>query len=151
MANSMIGGVLDNNVWYVDSRVSNHMTSHGKWFKDIRDLKTLGLWTGDDTTHPITQIGKVPLSMQNGQTKYLKDVFYVPTIIKKLVLVRQMVEQGLQVIFNLNGCFVEDMKNQGKLIAKWKRSGQMFTLDVNMHEVNSMLFTHGKGVGNIGI
>jgi hypothetical protein len=151
MANSMIGGVLDNNVWYVDSKVSNHMTSHGKWFKDIRDLKTLGLWTGDDTTHPITQIGKVPLSMQDGQTKYLKDVFYVPTIIKKLVLVRQMVEQGLQVIFNLNGCFVEDMKNQGKLIAKWKRSGQMFILDVNMHEVNSMLFTHGKGVGNIGI
>ncbi len=29
MANSMIGGVSDNNVWYVDSRVSNHMTSHG--------------------------------------------------------------------------------------------------------------------------
>jgi hypothetical protein len=27
----------------------------------------------------------------------------------------------------------------------------MFTLDVNMPEVNSMLFTHGKGVGDIGI
>jgi hypothetical protein len=27
----------------------------------------------------------------------------------------------------------------------------MFTLDVNMHEVNSMLFTHGKGIGDIGI
>jgi hypothetical protein len=25
------------------------------------------------------------------------------------------------------------------------------TLDVNMHEVNSMLFTHGKGAGDIGI
>jgi hypothetical protein len=29
MANSMIGGVSDNNVWYVDSRAPNHMTSHG--------------------------------------------------------------------------------------------------------------------------
>jgi hypothetical protein len=29
MANSMIGGVSDNNVWYVDSRASNHMISHG--------------------------------------------------------------------------------------------------------------------------
>jgi hypothetical protein len=46
---------------------------------------------------------------------------------------------------------VEDMKNQNKLIAKGKRNERMFTLDVNMIEVNSMLFTHGKGVGNIGI
>jgi hypothetical protein len=38
--------------------------------------------TGDDTTHPITQIGKVPLSMQDRQTKYLKNVLYVPTITK---------------------------------------------------------------------
>ncbi len=62
-----------------------------------------------------------------------------------------MVEQGLYVTFNLNGCFVEDIKNQNKLIAKGKRNGWMFTLDVNMPKVNSMLFTHGKGVGNIGI
>jgi hypothetical protein len=55
------------------------------------------------------------------------------------------------VTINPNGCFVEDMKNQGKLIAKGERNGRMFTLDVNMHEVNSMLFTHGKGVGDIGI
>jgi hypothetical protein len=44
---------------------------------------------------------------------------------------------------------VEDMKNQGKLIAKGKRNGRMFTLDVNMPKVNSMLFTHGKGARDI--
>jgi len=37
------------------------------------------------------------------------------------------------------------------LIAKGKRNEQMFTLDVNMPEVNSMLFTHGKGAGDIEI
>jgi hypothetical protein len=67
MANSMIGGVLDNNVWYVDSGASNHMISHGEWFRDTKDLKTPGfVETGDDTTHPITQISKVSLSMQDG-------------------------------------------------------------------------------------
>ncbi len=92
----MIKGVSDNNVWYVDSGVSNHMTSHGKWFRNAKDLKTLGfVETGDDITHPITQIRKVPLSMQDGQTKYLKYVLHVPTITKKLVSVGQMVEQGL--------------------------------------------------------
>jgi len=96
MVNSMIGGVLDNNVWYVDSRASNHTTSHGEWFRNTKDLKTPGfVETGDDTTHPITQIGKVPLSMQNEQKKYLKDVFHVLTIIKNLVFIGQMVEQGL--------------------------------------------------------
>ncbi len=44
-----------------------------------------------------------------------------------------------------------NMKNQGKLIAKGERNGRMFTLDVNMPEVSSMFFTHGKGVGDIGI
>jgi hypothetical protein len=41
------------------------------------------------------------------------------------------------------------MKNQGKLIAKGERNGQMFTLNVNMLEVNSILFTHGKGARDI--
>jgi hypothetical protein len=51
----------------VDYGASNHMTSHGEWFKDTKDLKTPGfVETSDDTTHPITQIGKVPLSMQDG-------------------------------------------------------------------------------------
>jgi len=67
MANSMIRDVSDNNVWYVESRASNHVISHGEWFKDTKDLKTPGfVETGDDTTHPITQIGKVPVSMQDG-------------------------------------------------------------------------------------
>ncbi len=68
---------------YVDYGASNHMTSHGEWFRDAKDLKTPGfVETGDDTTHPITQISKVPLSMEDGQTKYLKDVLHVPTITK---------------------------------------------------------------------
>jgi hypothetical protein len=88
MANSMIGGVLDNNVWYVDSGASNHMTSHREWFRNTRDLKAPRfVETSDDTTHPIAQIDKVSLSMQDGQTKYLKDVLYVPTTTKNLILV----------------------------------------------------------------
>jgi hypothetical protein len=36
MANSMIGGVLDNNVWYVDFEASNHVTNQEEWFRDTR-------------------------------------------------------------------------------------------------------------------
>jgi hypothetical protein len=93
MANSMIRSVSTNNVLYMDSRASNHMTSHGECFIDIKVLKTPRfVETGDDTTHPITKIGKVSLSMQDGQTKYLKYVLHVLTITKKLVFIGQMVE-----------------------------------------------------------
>jgi hypothetical protein len=69
------------------------MISHGESFRDTKDLKTPGfVETSDDTTHPITQIGKVPLSMQDGQTKYLKNVLHVLTITKNLVSISQMVE-----------------------------------------------------------
>ncbi len=107
--------------------------------------------TNDDSAHPITQVRKVPLTMHDGQIKYLKSVFHVPTIAKNLISIGQMVEEGLYVIFNHDGCFVEDMKNQGQLIANRKRNKKIFTLDVNMFHVDSMLFVHGKVVGNIGI
>jgi hypothetical protein len=60
----------------VDFEVSNHMTSHGEWFRDTKELKTPGfVEIGDDTAHLITQIGKVPLSMQDGKQNILKMYF----------------------------------------------------------------------------
>jgi hypothetical protein len=57
-----------------------------------------------------------------------------------------MIEQGLQVRFNPNGCFVEDFKDKCRLVAKGKRVGKMFTLDVNMPEVEATMFAQGAGV-----
>lgn len=40
------------NVWYADSGASNHVTSHGEWFKDLQTLEILGYEeTEDDTSH----------------------------------------------------------------------------------------------------
>ena len=63
-----------------------------------------------------------------------------------------MIEQGLQVCFNLDGCYVEDYKNDCRLIAKGKRLGRMFTLDVSMLEVKAAMFAHRAGnVADVGI
>ena len=49
-------------VWYVDSGASNHMTSHGEWFKEMKDPeKPSFVEIGDDTAHPIPHVGDVPL------------------------------------------------------------------------------------------
>ena len=62
-------------VWYVDSGASNHMTSHAEWFNALRSpKKPRYVETGDDTAHPIKHVGNVPLSMNDGKVKYLADV-----------------------------------------------------------------------------
>lgn len=48
-------------VWYVDSSASNHMTSQGEWFRDMRKPKVSGfVQIGDDTAHPISHVGMYP-------------------------------------------------------------------------------------------
>ena len=47
-------------VWFVDSGASNHMTSHQEWFRDLREPdRPIYVETGDDTTHPIRHVGNV--------------------------------------------------------------------------------------------
>ena len=63
--------ICDDNVWYVDSRASNHMRGHGEWFKEMQTLEKPGyVEIGDDTAHAIVHIGNVPLTMQDGKVKY---------------------------------------------------------------------------------
>jgi len=52
----------------------------------------------------------------------------------------------LQNRFNPDGCYVEDFKDKCHLVAKGKRVGKMFTLDVSMLEVEVAMFAQGVGV-----
>ncbi len=71
---------------------------------------------------------------------------------KEFSLVNQMVEQGLQVTFDPNGYFCGGHEKPRQIDYEREKEWTIFTLvDVNMLEVNSMLFTHGKEVGDIGI
>ena len=95
MLNSMTIDVstFGENVWYVDSGASNHMTHRNEWFKEMQIVEKLGyVEIGDDTTHAYAHTGNVPLTMHDGKVKYLADVLHVPSITKNLVLVGQMVE-----------------------------------------------------------
>ncbi len=70
------------------------------WLVMDNGLDMWGIWkhydlwklASDDVAHPITQVRKVPLTMHDGQTKYLKNVLHVPTIAKNLISIGQMVE-----------------------------------------------------------
>ena len=61
------------------------MTSHKEWFSYLEKPTQPGVVaTGDDTPHPIANVGEVPLS-HVGQKGKLLNVLHVPTITKNLV------------------------------------------------------------------
>jgi hypothetical protein len=50
-------------VWYLDSGASNHITHRKEWFSYLEKPKNPGVvLTGDGTPHPIANVGEVPLS-----------------------------------------------------------------------------------------
>ena len=111
------------------------MTSHKEWFRELPELERPGnVETGDDSTHPIRHIGNVPFG-EKGKETYIKNVLHVPTITKNLVWVGQMVEQGMQVLFDEEGCFIG---KEGGIIVRRRREGRMFILD--SHEMKLAMF-----------
>ena len=80
-------------LWYVDLGALNDMTSHGKWFKEMKQPIKLGyVETSDDTTYPISHVGDVSLSIQDDKVKCLTNVLHVPKITENLVFISQLVE-----------------------------------------------------------
>ena len=72
-------------VWYVDSRASNHMKSYEEWFSFLEKLEQTGVvGIRDDTPHPIVHVREVPLSYI-GQRGKLMNILHIPTITKNLV------------------------------------------------------------------
>ena len=128
-------------VWCDDSGASKHMTCQKEWFSYLEKPMQPGVvTTGDDTPHPITKVGEV-LQSHIGQKGKLMNVLHVPTITKNLVLVGQILDQGIQVRFMHLRCFIEE---EGRVIAQGRRDGRMFILDSS--DGGTAMFVKGQKV-----
>jgi hypothetical protein len=128
-------------VWYLDSGASNHLTCHKEWFLYLEKPKNPGVVsTGDDTPHPMTNVGEVPLSYV-GQKGKLMNVLHLPTIAQNLVSIGQIVDQGMEVQFTHLDAFIED---EGRIIARGCRDERMFILDRTDDGPDTALFAKGQ-------
>jgi hypothetical protein len=71
--------IVDQNVWYVDSGTTQHMTPQRDWFKGyIPSLMQEMVYLGDNTFHKIEGCGSMGIKFLGGVIKYLKKVFHIP-------------------------------------------------------------------------
>ena len=96
--------------------------------------------TGDDTPHPIANVGEVPIS-HVGQKGKILNVLHVSTITKSLVSVGQIIDQGMEVRFTHLGCFIEE---EGRVIVQGHRDWRMFILDST--DGGTAMFAKGQKV-----
>ncbi|KAG6407711.1 hypothetical protein SASPL_130708 [Salvia splendens] len=78
-------------------RIFGHEAS-GEWFFDFEELNGGLVYMGNDSPCKTTGIGSIKLRNQDGSTRILKDVRYVPQLKKNLISLGALESKGLVVI-----------------------------------------------------
>jgi len=84
-------------VWFLDSGCSNHMTGNKKWFDKIDDRFTHSVKLGNDTSMTVRGKGDIKLQVQ-GRTQVISNVLYIPELRTNLLSVGQLQEKGVAIV-----------------------------------------------------
>ncbi|XP_050117697.1 uncharacterized protein LOC126595446 [Malus sylvestris] len=104
-------------VWYVDSGCSNHMTGKEDVLVDIDKSITAKVEMG--TGHLVNVIGKGSLMVNTKmERRYIKEVMLVSGLKENLLSVVQMMEHGYFLIFRDNKVEIYDDSSLSNLVAK---------------------------------
>eukprot|EP00253_Pinus_taeda_P029974 PITA_29974 len=118
----------EDDIWYVDSGASSHMTGKKEFFDSLEESTYRSkIYLGDDSGYEIKGYGVIPVKLSNGKISHLKNVLYVPGIKKNLISVSMMTDQDMKVEFFKTHCVIKDCRNE--IVATGMRVGRLYRLD----------------------
>ena len=71
--------------WILDSACTYHMTPVREWFFEFKELDGGVVYMGDDNTCKIKGIGSIKMRNDDGSTRIVRDVRYIPNMKKNLI------------------------------------------------------------------
>ncbi|KAL5776174.1 hypothetical protein ACOSP7_009100 [Xanthoceras sorbifolium] len=80
--------------WILDSACTFHMTPNRGWFSTLEELNGGDVFMGNDSLCKILGIGTIRLRNQDGSTRVLTDVRYVPDMKKNLISLGVLESKG---------------------------------------------------------
>ena len=83
--------------WILDSGCTYHMTPVREWFFDFKELDGGVVYMGDDNTCKIKGIGSIKLRNDDGSTKIVRNVRYIPNMKKNLISLGALESKGLHI------------------------------------------------------
>ena len=84
-------------VWFLDSGCSNHMSGNKEWFSNLDEGFRHTVKLGNDSRMNV--MGKGCVRMQvNGVTQVIANVYYIPELKNNLLSIRQLQDKGLSIL-----------------------------------------------------
>nr|GMD06049.1 Retrovirus-related Pol polyprotein from transposon TNT 1-94 [Ipomoea batatas] len=106
----------DNDVWFIDSGCSNHMSNSRSLFENLNVSQKSEVRLGDDKKVQVDGKGTIAICTSNSKKKLLHDVFFVPSLAHNLLSVGQLMDNGLVILFDdgnralvVKGCSDSDL------------------------------------------
>ena len=90
LAQSAAGNDAGGGVWYIDSGCSNHMSSAKSMFRELNESLKSKVRLGDGKQLEVEGRGTIAIKTEQGNTKLLYDVQYVPNLAHNLLSVGQL-------------------------------------------------------------
>eukprot|EP00253_Pinus_taeda_P004307 PITA_04307 len=118
----------EDDIWYVDSGASSHMTGNKEFFDSLEEvINGSKIYLGDDNVYQIKGHGVISVKLPNGKISHLSNVLYVLGIKKNLISVSMMADQDMHVEFFKTHCVIKDCRDE--IVATGMRVGSLYRLD----------------------
>ncbi|CAL8151030.1 unnamed protein product [Prunus armeniaca] len=135
-SNAIGAGITrDEEVWYLDSGCSNHMTGKEDLLVDIDINVTAKVEMGTGQRVEVTGKGTLVVETKVGK-RYIKEIMLVPGLKENLLSVGQMIEHGYYLVFGNHKVEIYNDSSLSNLVAKVQMRGNRsfpMKLQAEMH------------------
>ncbi|KAL4388782.1 hypothetical protein GQ457_09G029540 [Hibiscus cannabinus] len=113
------------------------MCGRKEWFVEL-DEKVCGRVIFCDDSHTeVKGKGKVMITQNNGEKKYITDVYYVPAMKNNIISLGQLLEKGYEVHMKNRSLSIKN-KNGELVVQVDMTRNRLFTIDIESGEVKCM-------------
>jgi hypothetical protein len=97
---STLTGMIEDDMWIIDSGASRHMTGDQARLSNLNEKKTsYKVELGDKSTYPVEGFGQASVKLKIGNNVHLSNVLYVPGLEKNLVSISCLEDKGNRIAF----------------------------------------------------
>ena len=85
---------LQDDLWYLDTRASSHMTSKRSFFYSINESQHGAIRFGDESSMVFEGKGSIVVNYSSGEELKLEGVLYVPSLKVNILTLRKLDDDG---------------------------------------------------------